>query len=794
MINPNAELFRWGPIPGRPIYISYFLESIAESFPQKYKYKYKWPEIFFYFIKENMTFICEYPLLRECGKKYFYLSDQEFKNVQKKYDAARQELHHIYPTIKNLHLLTDKQLLAIYQQWQNAYFTFWDHGLIPELANWGGEQELKEKLGELNLGTTTFITALEKLSAPEKLSFYQEEELDLLQEPLAEHTLKYFWITNSYFETTVLDTSYFQQRLLEIKDRKQKIEHIKNFPQNVKQEKQNIINQLHLSPEIQHIAERLSYCIWWQDARKKEIFIAGHYITTFLKEITRRYKITFKDLEVYWAKEIEQLLLGKPLSQKEIHLRQEQLMGYYNQEHCLVISDPAEFKNFVTPFLEKKIDNNLKELKGTVASIGKGTVQGKVKILLTAKEWPKMNQGDILVAPMTSPEFIVAMRKAAAIITDEGGLTSHAAIVSRELGIPCIVGTSIATKLLKDNDVVEVDAKRGIIRRLNNKKVLTKIISRDLAVFSMQLWTLGYLEIQKVFGFGYNIAVGIKDHGTFAIYRSEEEHRAALDAFHHTFLSNPEKYQKILDDTLASVIKIKELLQEKPLDIKQIEALYIKAWPGIISSFYLPDLISQDSKNKKLLARNNKVRQRTESYYDLVEKKFLEFLQSQGIPEKTARLFSREELHGKKKLPHQEESCIINGYTIAKKSVGREIEKLGYVLERDEVIPLTQVSGNSVYPGLVQGKAKIIFNKREISKVNTGDILIAPMTTPDFLPAMKKAAALVTDEGGILCHAAIVAREMKKPCVIGTKIATKIFKDGDKVEVDATAGIVRKCL
>ena len=66
------------------------------------------------------------------------------------------------------------------------------------------------------------------------------------------------------------------------------------------------------------------------------------------------------------------------------------------------------------------------------------------------------------------------------------------------------------------------------------------------------------------------------------------------------------------------------------------------------------------------------------------------------------------------------------------------------------------------------------------------------MTTPDFVPAMRRAAAIVTDEGGVTCHAAIIARELKKPCVVGTKHATQIFKDGDMVEVDANAGIVRK--
>ena len=69
---------------------------------------------------------------------------------------------------------------------------------------------------------------------------------------------------------------------------------------------------------------------------------------------------------------------------------------------------------------------------------------------------------------------------------------------------------------------------------------------------------------------------------------------------------------------------------------------------------------------------------------------------------------------------------------------------------------------------------------------------MAGMTTPEYLPAMEKAAAFVTDEGGILCHAAIVARELKKPCIVGTQYATKIFKDGDLVEVDAEKGVVRK--
>ncbi|MCX8200267.1 MAG: phosphoenolpyruvate synthase [Candidatus Micrarchaeota archaeon] len=92
-----------------------------------------------------------------------------------------------------------------------------------------------------------------------------------------------------------------------------------------------------------------------------------------------------------------------------------------------------------------------------------GASGGKVRVLSSPKEIGKVESGDILVARMTSPDFVPAMRKASAIVTDEGGITSHAAIVSRELGIPCIVGTTNATSVLKDGMVVTVDADHGLV-------------------------------------------------------------------------------------------------------------------------------------------------------------------------------------------------------------------------------------------------------------------------------------------------------------------------------------------
>ena len=112
-------------------------------------------------------------------------------------------------------------------------------------------------------------------------------------------------------------------------------------------------------------------------------------------------------------------------------------------------------------------------------------------------------------------------------------------------------------------------------------------------------------------------------------------------------------------------------------------------------------------------------------------------------------------------------------------------------MEKDMPV-LKQIKGNTAYKGIAIGKVKILLTADEMEKVKEGDILVAVMTFPHFIPAMERAAAFVTDEGGILCHAAIVAREMRKPCIIATKNATKILKDGDLVEVDADKGIIQK--
>lgn len=125
--------------------------------------------------------------------------------------------------------------------------------------------------------------------------------------------------------------------------------------------------------------------------------------------------------------------------------------------------------------------------------------------------------------------------------------------------------------------------------------------------------------------------------------------------------------------------------------------------------------------------------------------------------------------------------------------VGKEADSiLEEMVEEEDVKEVREIRGQVACLGRVKGPVKIVIRLADMNKVVPGDILVSIGTTPDYVPAMAKAVAFVTDTGGITCHAAIVAREMNKPCIVGTKIGTKILKDGDIVEVDAVHGIVRK--
>jgi phosphoenolpyruvate synthase/pyruvate phosphate dikinase len=141
------------------------------------------------------------------------------------------------------------------------------------------------------------------------------------------------------------------------------------------------------------------------------------------------------------------------------------------KEFCLVYQDKFGERIFrgkeareIYSQIARDKDKYTQVINGVCASIGK-TI-GNVIICSSLKDIANFKEGHILVTSMTRPEFMPAMKKAIAIVTDEGGITCHAAIISRELGIPCVIGTKNATKLLKNGNLVEVNANHGVVKIL----------------------------------------------------------------------------------------------------------------------------------------------------------------------------------------------------------------------------------------------------------------------------------------------------------------------------------------
>ena len=200
----------------------------------------------------------------------------------------------------------------------------------------------------------------------------------------------------------------------------------------------------------------------FRDLLNKTIF-KGNIFEKYINEIHKRMRRN--DLDSLHYQEIAGLLTGKKI--KTIN-RKNFVLGYFN--NWKPITGKQAFK--LIEAFDGMISQEVKQKAFTGSVANPGFHKGHVKIIPfdlkkdLSKEIAKMKRGDVLVTGSTGPEMILACKKAGAIVTEEGGICSHAAIVSRELGIPCIIGTKIATQVLKDGDLVEVDANKGIIKIL----------------------------------------------------------------------------------------------------------------------------------------------------------------------------------------------------------------------------------------------------------------------------------------------------------------------------------------
>jgi phosphohistidine swiveling domain-containing protein len=209
--------------------------------------------------------------------------------------------------------------------------------------------------------------------------------------------------------------------------------------------------------------------VFFRSYRLDVVFKSSYLALPLWKRVAEMLGVGLRDGVCFTYQELEDALDGElKLLPAEIAERKKDYL-FFSSKNGMRVFSGTEVDSIRKSLEEIEARHrNLVELRGQPASVG--YVVGRAKVLLSAKEISKVDAGDILVASMTVPDYVPAMRKAVGVVTDEGGVTCHAAIISRELGIPCVIGTRFATKAIRDGDLIELDATHGIVRKLTEKE------------------------------------------------------------------------------------------------------------------------------------------------------------------------------------------------------------------------------------------------------------------------------------------------------------------------------------
>lgn len=255
-------------------------------------------------------------------------------------------------------------------------------------------------------------------------------------------------------------------------------------------------------------------------------------------------------------------------------------------------------------------------------------------------------------------------------------------------------------------------------------------------------------------------------------------------------------FNKQAEEVLRGKRKIKEL--EEAVALLGKVAVYGTAFPYAILE------VAGQNTDRAIIRRAEKLRVIT--YYPRLNQELILPLAKKQLmalgaePEAVSLLTYQELLHEATEFVTKRQKARKQGkrFVYARLNGKEEIfltdDTVELIALLEPQVPETDmVKGTPAFPGTVQGTVRLIdihnWNKKTFHE---GDILVSINSSPTYMPLIKKCGALVTDEGGMACHAAIVSRELKKPCIMGTKIATQVLKDGDFIEVDADNGIVRK--
>lgn len=358
-----------------------------------------------------------------------------------------------------------------------------NHIAVMDLIDHPLSNYLKNYIDKRILGTDhNSSVVIEKLLMPTKLTNTQKMKRSLLglaisnmqngaTDTSALEAIWHDWKWLNYgYRGPVLEFEYFKQMLSELERRtieecQKELRQIDAYEEDVAARKRELYRELKIDRRHVGFIEALSILSFLKVYRKDISFLLIYLTHQILERFNDRYKSSH--LHNMTLDEAKLMILGKlELTERELAAREKGCI-YRSHDRAVLVGESA--KKYMAENIDdskEEIGDGIRQLDGTMACLGKtgNWVYGTVRIINNPEDMAKMQEGDILVSVATTPDILPAMKKAAAIVTDHGGITCHAAIVSRELNIPCLIATKYATKVFKDGDRVVMCPRHGYIK------------------------------------------------------------------------------------------------------------------------------------------------------------------------------------------------------------------------------------------------------------------------------------------------------------------------------------------
>jgi len=398
------------------------------------------------------------------------------------------------------------EIRILFSQFVDAYYNLARYMLLPHSIEATLSEELTDWLTTRLGDTSKAQQALSEIAIPSRESYGTKEKKDLLKieseiekvpqllkkmqnggfelkdlEPYPEiaklvelHTKTYAWMSMVALTNAPFTEEAFLKSLSTLigqgRSSQEVLESLEANNKNAMDTALRIQNELSMPEDVRFRVKMLQDFIFLRTFRMDNFGRAHYHIQRMLEEIAQRAGISMQEVKFLTPLEVRAFLETGRLIEREVIRKRMDAYGINVKDGVLEVFSGSEAEDVkkielskTEDLMEVKVKDSSIITRGSCAS--KGIVKGIARVILSPNEYQRFKQGDILITSMTTPDYSMILQNAAAIVTDEGGLTCHAAIISRELGIPCITGTKNATKRIADGEVIKVDADKGTVCR-----------------------------------------------------------------------------------------------------------------------------------------------------------------------------------------------------------------------------------------------------------------------------------------------------------------------------------------